>query len=126
MIVEFLGASSESPAPSYKVFRALLKQSGTNAPTQVVLENTLGITLTLLYSTVGIYVVMSDIALDETKMVSFIGNNFQFSECACIIDWIYIGGATATAGIYTSAEGFGLYNNLLNANGTLFEIREYN
>ena len=126
MNVQFLGASGESTASSYKVYRSLLKQSGTNVPTEVVLENTLGITLSWLYINVGHYALTSDIALDETKMVSFVGNNFRYSESSCIIDWVYLGGTTLTASVFVSAEGFGLYNTLINGNGTLLEIREYN
>lgn len=40
----------------YKVYRALLSQSGTNAPTAVVLENTLGGTLVWTRSNAGKYV----------------------------------------------------------------------
>lgn len=44
----------ETPAytPPYKIYRALLTQSGTNAPTAIVLENTLGITP--VFSRVGV------------------------------------------------------------------------
>ena len=126
MIVQFLGASGESTASSYKVYRSLLKQSGTNAPTEVVLENTLGITLSWLYINVGHYALTSDIALDETKMVSFVGNNFKYSEGAIIIDWTYSGGTTLTASVFVSNEGSGLIDDMINDNGTLLEIREYN
>lgn len=39
----------------YKVYVALLKQSGTSAPTAIVLENTFGITATFSYTTTGNY-----------------------------------------------------------------------
>jgi len=39
----------------YKVYTALLTQTGTNAPTAIVLENTLGVTPTLGYNNVGLY-----------------------------------------------------------------------
>jgi hypothetical protein len=39
----------------YKVYVALLKQSGTSAPTDIVLENTFGITATFSYTTTGNY-----------------------------------------------------------------------
>lgn len=39
----------------YQRYVALLSQSGTNAPTAIVLENTLGGTITFAYVTVGIY-----------------------------------------------------------------------
>jgi len=42
------------PAP-YKVYTALLTQSGTNAPVTTILENTTDFSLTWSYSDVGIY-----------------------------------------------------------------------
>ena len=42
-------------APAYLVYRALLSQSGTNAPTAIVLENTLGEVPTFSYVDVGVY-----------------------------------------------------------------------
>jgi len=39
----------------YKVYTALISQSGTSAPTLVVLQNTLGDTITSLYNGVGNY-----------------------------------------------------------------------
>ena len=44
------------PETSYKVYTALLSQSGTNAPVATILENTLGGTVVLSYSGVGSYV----------------------------------------------------------------------
>jgi hypothetical protein len=41
----------------YKVYTALLSQSGTSAPTAIVLENTLGVTPTLTYNNVGDYTI---------------------------------------------------------------------
>lgn len=43
----------------YLVYTALLTQSGTNAPTAIVLQNTLGATITLSYDNVGQYYVTS-------------------------------------------------------------------
>lgn len=40
----------------YKVYTALVSQSGTNAPVATVLENTLGGTIVWSYDSVGIYV----------------------------------------------------------------------
>jgi hypothetical protein len=42
-------------APKYKVYTALLSQSGTASPTAIVLENTLGGTVTWSYNDVGFY-----------------------------------------------------------------------
>lgn len=43
------------PARPYKVYSALLNQSGTNAPVATVLENTLGGTVVWSYDDVGFY-----------------------------------------------------------------------
>lgn len=40
---------------TYKVYTALLTQNGVNAPTAVVLENTLGGTPTFTYISIGVY-----------------------------------------------------------------------
>lgn len=44
------------PDTTYKVYTALITQTSTNAPTAIVLENTLGGTVTFTYSGVGLYV----------------------------------------------------------------------
>jgi len=45
--------------PTYKKYVALITQSGTNAPTAEVLENTLGFTPTFSYDGVGSYIIES-------------------------------------------------------------------
>jgi hypothetical protein len=44
------------PAPAYKVYTAILNQSGTSAPVATVLENTIDATLLWTYSSVGNYI----------------------------------------------------------------------
>ena len=48
-----------SAVPSYKVYTALLTQTGTNAPVATVLENTLG-SITYIYNSDGYYSIISD------------------------------------------------------------------
>lgn len=48
-------ALETSTAPKYKVYTALLSQSGTDAPVATVLENTLGFTPIYTYSSAGVY-----------------------------------------------------------------------
>jgi hypothetical protein len=43
-----------APLPKYKVYRALMNQRGTSAPTAIVLENTLG-NIVWSYNAIGIY-----------------------------------------------------------------------
>ena len=55
----------------YKVYVALLDQTGTNAPTATVLENTLGFDITWVRTNFGRYTSVEDFAYNKT--VSFIG-----------------------------------------------------
>lgn len=62
-----------------KVYRALLTQSGTDAPVATVLENTLGFTPTWTYNEAGIYSLqMADtVAFPVAKTVINITNNAE-------------------------------------------------
>ena len=63
---ELVDASNAS-TPSYKVYTALLTQSGTNAPVATVLENTLGIVPVWSYDEVGYYILTASGAFTDTK-----------------------------------------------------------
>ena len=63
--------------PSYKVYTALLTQSGTDAPVATVLENTLGEDITFSYATTGVYNIVSTTLIDLDKVVIFIQNSGQ-------------------------------------------------
>ena len=56
----------------YKVYTAILSQTGTGTPTATVLENTLGFTPTLSRTATGVYYVTSNGAFLEEKTVVFI------------------------------------------------------
>ena len=56
----------------YKVYTALLTQSGTNAPVATVLENTLG-TVTFTRSSTGVYFVNSSGLFTEDKTFVIMG-----------------------------------------------------
>lgn len=45
-----------SAVPNYKIYRALLNQSGTDAPVATVLENTLGGTVVWTRQSAGVYI----------------------------------------------------------------------
>lgn len=51
-----VSANAPTP-PSYKVYTALLSQSGTNAPTAIVLENTTNIEINFLRTEAGRYTI---------------------------------------------------------------------
>ena len=58
--------------PTYKVYTALLSQSGTNAPVATVLENTLGDIVTFTYKDVGTYNIISNGLFTEGKTIHLI------------------------------------------------------
>ena len=68
MKVELSGKSSGGGSgASSKIYSCLVSQSGTSIPTQIILENTIGLTLTWSYVGVGNYKATSDIVFDLTK-----------------------------------------------------------
>jgi len=110
---------------SYKHYIALLSQSGTNAPTANVLENTLDEELTWTYTAVGYYTATS--------------NQFLRSKTAILINQtstLNIGiGAFITASTVTTDDQviinvYDPYNSFANVNSflvdTYIEIRVYN
>lgn len=58
----------------YKVYTALLTQTGTNAPVATVLENTLGAVPVWSYQSIGTYVLTLTGAFLEGKVISFLNN----------------------------------------------------
>jgi len=69
-------SGSPIPQPSYKVYTALLTQTGTSAPTSIVLENTLDILPDWSYENVGVYYI-NNINFDIQKtfyVISPLGN----------------------------------------------------
>lgn len=69
-IIDYLNGNSGEG--SYKVYTALLTQSGTNAPVATVLENTLG-AITLIRGGVGQYILQSSGLFTMNKTVLFVG-----------------------------------------------------
>jgi hypothetical protein len=75
--------NGESVTPKYKVYSALLTQTGTSAPTAVVLENTLGYDITWQYQDVGVYLAVGNLNTFENGKFAFIqgaGNNLTLSS----------------------------------------------
>lgn len=105
----------------YKVYTALLSQSGTNAPTATVLENTLGVTISFSYVAAGVYAVSASSSVFTSNKTS-----------------VQIGSGGSGTSIYThtslvagsfdiqvrNSSSLSLANSGLNTN--LFEIRVYN
>jgi len=59
----------------YKVYKALLTQTGTGAPTATVLDNTLGGTVTFTYNATGYYGISRTGAFTAGKVIVFINGN---------------------------------------------------
>jgi hypothetical protein len=101
----------------YKVYSALLSQTGTNAPTAIVLENTIGF-IGFNYLTVGNYSITSngDFTLNKTAIFanSVIVNNGETVACAY--------GSTLFCQINTRLLGVSTDGIL---NKTFVEIRVY-
>ena len=74
-----IGPQGPAGEPAYKVYTALLTQSGTDAPIAIELENTLSGTPTFSYVTVGVYSINLTGEFLEDKTFFLIGcgdNNF--------------------------------------------------
>jgi hypothetical protein len=103
----------------YKVYTALLSQSGTNAPVATVLENTLGGTVAWSVSSVGLYLGTLTGAFTLNKTVGFISGD-QSSDKGYGIDNLssidYIRTSTRQAGVLTDNQ----------LNKASIEIRVYN
>ena len=113
-------------AKPYKVYTALLTQTGTNAPVATVLENTLGITISFSYTTVGRYKAVfstpfTGVQLD--KVVAFIdASTHGYGQGGATIKHAIV--AANSLDFYSFSNATTLADSFIN--GTLFEIRLYN
>jgi len=119
---EFLmadGSVTTGSTRPYKVYTALLTQTGTSAPTAIVLENTLGVTPTLGYNNVGQYSISATGAftIDKTWIIfnSVNANAQTISNNLKQLDGVSI--------LTRSMSGTSI-NDVLNS--TEIEIRVYN
>lgn len=117
----------------YKVYTALMSQSGTNAPTVNILENTLGGDIVWTYSGVGSYQGTLTGAFPSGKVFFYIASDANYNTGPQIYsneirkisspspDLVFVNNAKIqfTAGVYTSA---GNSNNFTNVP---IEIRVY-
>jgi hypothetical protein len=66
----------------YKVYKALLTQSGTDAPVATVLQNTLNLTPSFRYDSPGFYLMeFPEGTFEEGKTIVLIQNNTIFGKC---------------------------------------------
>lgn len=125
-----LGGSGSSepvdPRP-YKVYTALLSQSGTDTPVATVLENTLGGDIVWSYNGVGDYYGTLINAFIENKTI--LPNTYSASVDGVLegtFNFIRIDVDTISINTRQNIDG-GLVDDLLNVSGNfLFEIRVYN
>ena len=109
------------PAPTYKVYTALLTQSGTTAPAATVLENTLGTTVTFSYTFAGQYLISFGVAPNFGK-TTFLSSPLN----ADTNNWfLVVNKYTSPTRLELTTRVNGVdTNNLLNS--TFIEIRVYN
>lgn len=107
--------------PKYKVYRALITQSGTSAPTAVVLENTLGGTVVWSYDSVGNYTGTLAGAFSGAGVVALCQSIVTSSPMRYI--QLYSPGAD-TINITTLDDTFTPANDVLNSS-TSIEIQVY-
>lgn len=104
---------------NYKVYTALLTQSGTASPTAIVLENTLGVTVTFRYVGVGQYSLTASAEIfTETKTICFYTAFDTKDNQGYVIPFHFQWWATTEIFIYTDGQ-----DNKLR--GASIEIRVY-
>lgn len=101
----------------YLVYTALLSQTGTNAPTAIVLKNTLG-EITFTRDATGIYSANSEMLYTEGKRMAFMMNNFN--QRYGLMAYFY---SVSVCEIRVSDDGQTLTDDALL--DTPFEIRVY-
>ena len=111
------------PTSNYKVYTALLTQSGTGAPVVIVLENTIG-NIWFTYEDVGIYYINSSGLFTENKTFNTISDNIDLrAPNAQRFSFNYADINTLQITVYDPIGDVGQDENLIN---TPIEIRVYN
>ena len=113
----------QAVARPYKVYTALLTQTGTNAPVATVLENTLGGTVVWSYASTGVYVANLTGAFTINKTIVFTSN----AAYPVTPPHQFTGGVRSNSDSIqiTSKNGSGTLTNDLISSMSL-EIRVYN
>ena len=110
-----------SPVSKYKVYTALLTQTGTGVPVATVLENTLG-SISFSYDGTGIYKVLSSNLFTPNKTAAFITSQ-GFGVGFGVVSSVVLMGPTEMVLTTQSASSGPIDGNL---NKSTFEIRVYN
>lgn len=117
-------AGNGSGARPYKVYTALLTQSGTDAPVATVLENTLGGTVVWSYDDAGQYRATLTSAFTENKTWFDFTNQMNGAGNDIRIAWDSINEITIMSALDGSAGGIGAFANDVITSAS-FEIRVY-
>ena len=73
------GSGSTTPSTSPLIYTSQINQVGLSAPTEVVLENTLGLTLSWTRHNIGTFKATISPAVDWTKTSFYVGNQMVSS-----------------------------------------------
>ena len=84
-ISDAINFNSGEATPQYKVYTALLSQSGTNAPTAIVLENTLGVDVSFTYFLAGNYYINAIGAFTIGKTCVIMGQSIYATSAYIVI-----------------------------------------
>jgi hypothetical protein len=116
---------------NYKKYVALITQDGTNAPTAIVLENTLGFTPTFTRLYAGVYQILSNGGWTENKTAVIFGPpGYGYASGAdpLIILFQWVGQNEIIICTYSMVgePADSLISDAIGLNNTLLEIRVYN
>ena len=117
---ESLTVAGEPVGPKYKVYTALLTQSGTNPPVATILENSLG-NITFGYTSAGNYTINS-LGLFEVNKTFILNQAYSGFDNSISVVSVYINNSQ----IFLSSLNLGVANNGLIFTPTSIEIRVYN
>lgn len=94
-----------SGGPTYKIYRALLTQTGTDPPVVTVLQNTLGGTVAWTYVTTGAYraALTGVFTLDKTSV--YMGSTYIISEDFSTIQTSHANANSIVVSTYSFAAG---------------------
>lgn len=84
-ISDAINFNTGEATPQYKVYTALLSQSGTNAPTAIVLENTLGVDVSFTYFLAGNYYINAIGAFTIGKTCVIMGQSIYATSAYIVI-----------------------------------------
>ena len=116
--VGHVNAAVNAAARPYKVYTALLSQTGTNAPVATILENTLGVVPTYSYGGAGEYKVIHTDGFTLNKTVVFMNTALNSQTASILIDY------QSNDAIHISTFDTTPQNDILF--NTSIEIRVYN